>query len=159
MNKCVHWPSGWTKAHCHYCSSGHILLWNAVINDCLIDLFAFTIHYTISAHLLPMFKNIPFFTALPRHSSVTLLHLSGLRNNSAILATLKNFDWHWHKSTSHLLHLPYSWEVCKLPINWCEVDDWCRWLCSANCTNVCRHRQVAFIKQDHVDERFTGCSK
>jgi len=43
----------------------------------------------ISACLLPMFKNIPFFTILPQHSSVTLLCFHLLLNSSNILATLK----------------------------------------------------------------------
>jgi len=44
----------------------------------------------------PTFKNIPFFTILPQHSSVTLLRLRKLRDSSAILATLKIFDSHWN---------------------------------------------------------------
>jgi len=50
--------------------------------------------YLTSNHpcLPPTFKNIPFFTILQQHSSVTLLHLYGLHNSSAILATLKFFD-------------------------------------------------------------------
>jgi len=45
---------------------------------------------------------IPFSSAFSQHSSVTLLRLRGLRNSSAILATLKIVDWHRHP----------GWTVC-----------------------------------------------
>jgi len=41
-------------------------------------------------------KNISFSTIISWFCTVTLLRLCGLRNSSAILATLKSFDWHWH---------------------------------------------------------------
>ena len=40
--------------------------------------------------------NISFWTIISWFCTVTLLRLCGLRNSSAILATLTNFDWHWH---------------------------------------------------------------
>jgi len=56
-------------------------------------------HLTSNPRLCPSSVNVykqSFFTILPQHSSVTLLRLPGLHNSSAILATLKNFDWYWH---------------------------------------------------------------
>jgi len=60
-------------------------------------------------------KNISFSTIISWFCIVTLLRLCGLRNSSAILATLKNFDWHWHW---HIFHSPTprpnsSQNVCK----------------------------------------------
>jgi len=44
----------------------------------------------VSARLLPTSNTISFFPIFSQYSSVTLLHLCGLRNSSAVLATLKN---------------------------------------------------------------------
>jgi len=59
------------------------LLWNSLPSDIQ------------SPPSLPVFrqrlKTFLFHTILPQHSSVTLLRLRGLRNSSAILATLKKF--------------------------------------------------------------------
>ena len=49
-------------------------------------------------------KNISFLTIISWFCIVTL-RLCGLRHSSAILAALKNFDWHWH------------WQ-CRKSINW-----------------------------------------
>ena len=49
----------------------------------------------VSARLPSTSENIPFSSVFSQHSSVTLLRLRGLRNSSAILATLHFFDWYW----------------------------------------------------------------
>ena len=41
-------------------------------------------------------KYISFSTIISWFYTVTLLRLCGLRNSSAILATLKKFDWRWN---------------------------------------------------------------
>jgi len=53
-------------------------------------------------------KNISFSTIISWFCIVTLLRLCGLRNSSAILDTLKNFDWHWHWHW-HTLGVHWSW--------------------------------------------------
>ena len=51
---------------------------------------------SIPTCLLSTPKTFTFSTIISWFCTVTLLRLCGLRNSSAILATLTNFDWHWH---------------------------------------------------------------
>jgi len=69
------------------------LLWNSLPTDIQ------------SSPSLPLTsKNISFSTIISWFCIVTLLRLCGLRNSSAILATIKNFDWHWHWIQTALSH-------------------------------------------------------
>jgi len=56
-----------------------------------------------SLHVLRQHTKHSFYQSFP---NIVLLRLCWLRNSSAILATLKCFDWHWHCQTYFCFVLP-----------------------------------------------------
>ena len=55
---------------------------------------------------------------------MTLLRLLGLRDSSAILATLTNFDWHWHCFPAKLLkskNMHIIKTIASIPTKFCTV--------------------------------------
>jgi len=78
--------------------------------------------------------------------------------------TIKNYHCYWtstrvSQSHSSNMYLLYSRQVFQLSVDGCEINDWRRWLCPANGTNIRRHGHVAFVEQNHVDDRLISRGK